>query len=157
MPRAKVTKTTNSKSKQPTAPAKSSATSGDEISQTKNLAPLTDLSTLHAETSPDQSNGKPPAAANLLSAAEADNIAKAHAAEVAEKIKELVRLAQEQGYLTYGDINDALPDALITPEDLDEIYIKLRNLEVEIVDQAEVDRIKQPEPEEDDEKTRLDI
>src|SRR5579864_5853838 len=81
----------------------------------------------------------------------------AHAADLAEKIKELVRLAQEQGYLTYGDINDALPDTLITPEDLDEIYMKLRNLEVEIVDQAEVDRVKQPEPEEEDEKTRLDI
>jgi len=83
--------------------------------------------------------------------------AKGHAAELAEKIKELVRLAQEQGYLTYGDINDALPDSQVTPEDLDEIYFKLRNLEVEIVDQAEVDRIKQPEPEEDDEKARLDI
>ena len=73
------------------------------------------------------------------------------------KIKELVRLAQEQGYLTYSDINDALPDGLIGPEELDEIYVKLRNLEVEIVDQAEVDRIKQPEPEEEDEKVRLDI
>ena len=83
--------------------------------------------------------------------------AASHAAELAEKIKELVRLAQEQGYLTYGDINDALPDTLVTPEDLDEIYIKLRNLEVEIVDQAEVDRVKQPEPDEEDEKTRLDI
>jgi len=82
---------------------------------------------------------------------------KSHAAEVADKVKELVRLAQEQGYLTYSDLNDALPDTLITPEDLDEIYIKLRNLEVDIVDQAEVDRIKQPEPEEDEEKTRLDI
>ena len=79
------------------------------------------------------------------------------AAEIAEKIKELVRLAQEQGYLTYGDINDALPDTLISPEELDEVYIKLRNLEVEIVDQAEVDRVKQPEPEEEEDKTRLDI
>ena len=76
--------------------------------------------------------------------------------DLTEKIKELVRLAQEQGYLTYGDINDALPDQQITPEDLDEIYIKLRNLEVEIVDQAEVDRVKQPEQEEED-KSRLDI
>ncbi|HYG35838.1 MAG TPA: RNA polymerase sigma factor RpoD [Clostridia bacterium] len=82
---------------------------------------------------------------------------KTHAAEIAEKIKELVRLAQEQGYLTYGDINDALPEAFITPEDLDEIYLKLRNLEVEIVDQAEVDRVKQPEPEDEEEKSRLDI
>jgi RNA polymerase primary sigma factor len=80
-----------------------------------------------------------------------------HAAVLAEKIKELVRLAQEQGYLTYGDINDALPENVVTAEDLDEIYIKLRNLEVEIVDQAEVDRLKQPEPEEDDHKSRLDI
>ena len=77
--------------------------------------------------------------------------------ELAEKIKELLRLAQEQGYLTYNDINDALPDSIITGEELDEIYIKLRNLEVEIVDQAEVDRVKQPEPEEEEDKTRLDI
>jgi RNA polymerase primary sigma factor len=77
--------------------------------------------------------------------------------QVAQKIKELVRLAQEQGYLTYSDITDALPDALTGPEELDEIYVKLRNLDVEIVDQSEVDRIKQLEPEEEDEKARLDI
>ncbi len=83
---------------------------------------------------------------------------KSHAGiDLTEKIKELVRLAQEQGYLTYGDINDALPDSVVTPEDLDEIYTKLRNLEVEIVDQAEVDRVKQPEPEEEEDKSRLDI
>ena len=67
-------------------------------------------------------------------------------AEISEKIKELVRLAQEQGYLTYSDLNDSLPEGMVSPEELDEVYIKLRNLEVEIVDQAEVDRIKQPEP-----------
>src|SRR5438552_10978603 len=77
--------------------------------------------------------------------------------DLTEKIKELVRLAREQGYLTYNDINDALPENIISAEELDEIYIKLRNLEVEIVDQAEVDRVKQPEPEEEEEKTRLDI
>lgn len=77
--------------------------------------------------------------------------------DLTEKIKELVRLAQEQGYLTYTDINDALPENVVTAEDLDEIYSKLRNLEVEIVDQAEVDRVKQPEPEEEEDKTRLDI
>jgi RNA polymerase primary sigma factor len=77
--------------------------------------------------------------------------------DVALTVKELVRLAQEQGYLTYNDINEALPDTPAPPEELDEIYVKLRNLEVEIVDQAEVDRIKQPDSEGDDEKGRLDI
>src|ERR1035441_10113762 len=79
------------------------------------------------------------------------------ASELAEKIKELVRLAHEQGYLTYSDITETLPDTLTGPEALDEIYLKLRSLEIEIVDQSEVDRIKQPEPEEEDEKVRLDI
>jgi len=77
--------------------------------------------------------------------------------DLAEKVKELVRLAQEQGYLTYTDINDALPDGVISPDELDDLYGKLRNLEVEIVDQAEVDRVKQPEPDDDEEKTRMDI
>jgi RNA polymerase primary sigma factor len=77
--------------------------------------------------------------------------------DLTDKVKELLRLAQEQGYLTYGDISEALPDNFISPEDLDDLYSKLRNLEVEIVDQAEVDRVKQPEPEEEEEKVRLDI
>ncbi|HZV34551.1 MAG TPA: RNA polymerase sigma factor RpoD [Verrucomicrobiae bacterium] len=75
---------------------------------------------------------------------------------IADKIKELVLLAQEQGYLTYNDIHDALPENVITPEDLDDIYFKLRNLEVEIVDQAEVDRLKS-EADEPEEKGKLDI
>src|SRR5258706_14973204 len=45
--------------------------------------------------------------------------------ELGEKIKELVRLAQEQGYLTYGDINDAVPNGLDRSDELDEISTKL--------------------------------
>ncbi|MBI4660281.1 MAG: RNA polymerase sigma factor RpoD [Verrucomicrobia bacterium] len=93
----------------------------------------------------------------LLSSAASETIRSQSGIDLTEKIKELVRLAQEQGYLTYGDINDALPDSVVTPEELDEIYIKLRNLDLEIVDQAEVDRVKQPEPEEEEDKSRLDI
>ena len=101
----------------------------------------------------------PDGAALALASAAASAVAPANQAvfDLAEKIKELVRLAHEQGHLTYGDITEALPDTLTGPEALDEIYLKLRNLEVEIVDQSEVDRIKQPEPEEEDEKVRLDI
>lgn len=76
--------------------------------------------------------------------------------DIAEKVKELIRLAQEQGHLTYSDINDALPENLISPDDLDEIFSKLRGLEIEIVDQAEVDQTRESAPEED-EKSRLDV
>jgi RNA polymerase primary sigma factor len=77
--------------------------------------------------------------------------------DLTEKVRELVILAKEQGHLTYDDVNDALPDSVVTPEDLDVVYTKLANLEIEIVDQAEVDRVKAPEAEEEEEKGRLDI
>jgi RNA polymerase primary sigma factor len=75
-------------------------------------------------------------------------------ADIAAIIKELIRLSQEQGHLSYNDISDALPDNVTEPE-LDEVFGKLRSLEIEIVDQAEVDRIKTAETEEDD-TSRLD-
>src|ERR1700722_8510874 len=63
-------------------------------------------------------------------------------AELSEKIKELVRLAQEQGHLTYNDINEALPENFVTPEKLDEVFSKLRALEIETVGQADSDNLK---------------
>ena len=77
--------------------------------------------------------------------------------DLTEKIRELVVLAKEQGHLTHDDINEALPDSVVSPVDLDQIYAKLNSLEIDIVEQAEVDRVKQPEPEEEEEKGRLDI
>src|SRR3954468_3545614 len=94
---------------------------------------------------------------SVIAPSNGDHATNGKSTVLADKIKELVRLAQEQGYLTYNDINDALPDSVVNAEDLDEIYIKLRGLEVEIVDQAEVDRVKQPEVEEEEDKSRLDI
>ena len=75
--------------------------------------------------------------------------------DLTETIKTLLHLQQENGYVTYDDINDILPDNL-SPDDLDELYTKLRSLDVEIVDQAEVERAK-PAPQEEDEEARLEI
>ena len=74
---------------------------------------------------------------------------------LSEKIKELVRLAREQGHLTYNDLSEVLPENAATPEVLDEVFSKLRTLEIEITDQAEVDRVKVPDAEEE-EPSRLD-
>ncbi|MDB6017055.1 MAG: rpoD [Pedosphaera sp.] len=93
----------------------------------------------------------------LLNGSNHASASSAASLDLTEKVKELVRLAQEQGYLTHGDINDSFPGNAITPEALEEICAKLRNLEIDIVDQAEVDRIKQPEPDEEEDKTRLDV
>src|ERR1043166_6869144 len=67
------------------------------------------------------------------------------AVDLTATIKTLLHLAHEHGHVTYDDINDILPDGL-SPDDLDELYSKLRNLDVEIVDHAEVERAKPAEP-----------
>jgi len=77
------------------------------------------------------------------------------AADLTETVKTLLHLAHEHGHVTYDDINDILPDGL-SPEDLDELYSKLRNLDVEIVDHAEVERAKPAEAEEE-EDSRLEV
>ena len=77
--------------------------------------------------------------------------------DLREKVKELLALAKEQGYLTYDDIDDVLAESQLSPDDLDTIYTRLGSLEIEIVDQAEVESpSRQPDLEEEDEKSRLD-
>jgi len=105
-------------------------------------------------------NGQPKNAATAKPAGHAEQNASftlTSAVDLTEVIKTLLHLSQENGYVTYDDINDVLPDNL-SPDDLDELYTKLRTLEVEIVDQAEVERAKpaaaQPEEEDD---SRLEI
>ena len=75
-----------------------------------------------------------------------------------EKIKELVRLGQNQGHLTISDVNEALPKELVSPEKLDEVFAKLKSLEVEIVEQLDsAPRQKPVESASEAEKSRLDI
>ena len=50
-----------------------------------------------------------------------------------EKIKELLKLAKEQGHLTYEDLNEILPSNVISPEEMDSIIILLRGMEIDII------------------------
>src|SRR5882724_10755936 len=71
------------------------------------------------------------------------------------KIKALTKLAKEQGYLTYGDLNDVLPENILSSDELDSIMITLRGMDIEIIDASEVDRFKR-EAEEEKETAKVD-
>src|SRR5712691_13257002 len=73
-----------------------------------------------------------------------------------EKIKELIKLANEQGYLTYGDVNDVLPENILTADELDSILILLRSMDIEIIDASEVDRFKREAAGEEKEQHKAD-
>src|SRR6202048_3287306 len=81
--------------------------------------------------------------------------------DLQERLRELVKLAKEQGYLTYDDINEALPEGMADPDEMDQILGQLRSMEVDIIEASEVDRYKDGKKDiddEDDEKDqKLDI
>src|SRR5205823_2049017 len=58
------------------------------------------------------------------------------------RIRDLTKLAKEQGYITFDDLNDALPEAVTDPEELDAILAQLRRMEIDIIEASEVDRYK---------------
>ena len=77
-----------------------------------------------------------------------------------EKLKELIKLANEQGYLTYNDVNEALPESVLSSEELDSVIILLRGMDIDIIDASEVEKYRQEHPQGEDVETRqarLDI
>ncbi len=58
---------------------------------------------------------------------------------VQEKVRELILLASEQGYLTFDDINEVLPNEIIDPADHEEIMERLRGMQFDIIDASDVD------------------
>lgn len=60
-----------------------------------------------------------------------------------QKIEELVSLAKEQGYLTYEEINEILPMTFDSADQIDQVLIYLSGMDIQILNQAEVDRQKE--------------
>lgn len=60
-----------------------------------------------------------------------------------QKIEELVAIAKDQGYLTYEEINEILPMTFDSPEQIDQVLIYLSGMDIQILNQAEVDRQKE--------------
>ena len=71
-----------------------------------------------------------------------------------EKVRELLKLAKEQGYITFEDLDEHLPEGMNDPETIDSILSQLRAVEVDIIDASEVDRVKEVKKEDDDEKDK---
>ena len=60
-----------------------------------------------------------------------------------QKVEELVAIAKEQGYITYEEINEILPMNFDSPEQIDQILIFLSGMDIQILNQAEVEKQKE--------------
>ena len=95
---------------------------------------------------------------NPITAAEAVPFSKArggrtsqeHQKLLQEKVRELLKLAKEQGYITFEDLEEYLPAELNEPENVEFILVQLRAVEIDIIDSSDVDRVKEVKKLDDD-------
>lgn len=57
-----------------------------------------------------------------------------------KRIRELIGASKGKGFLTYDELNDLLPDEVLDSEEIDSILILLKNMNIEVLDSAEVPR-----------------
>jgi len=62
--------------------------------------------------------------------------------EVKDKIKELLKIAEAQGYLTFDDINEHLPEDVVGADDLESYLALLKGMQVEIIESHSVDKFR---------------
>ncbi len=144
--RAKVQKTKAKSSKASRKPAKKNA--------------------VRKSSRPKRNASRPAPPARALNGAEEpdaeDILAPPSGGDVQARIRELIKLAKEQGYLTFDDLNEALPADISDADQLDAILTRLRRMEIDIIEASEVDRYKdgKKDPEEEEEEKpepKLDI
>ncbi|MBN2301356.1 MAG: RNA polymerase sigma factor RpoD [Lentisphaerae bacterium] len=59
-----------------------------------------------------------------------------------EKVRELLKLAEVQGYLTFDDINEAMPDGVVKADEVESYLVLLRGMDIEVVESSSVDKYK---------------
>ncbi len=60
-----------------------------------------------------------------------------------QKIEELIAIAKEQGFITYEEINEILPMSFDSAEQIDQVLIFLSGMDIQVLNQAEVERQKE--------------
>ena len=56
-----------------------------------------------------------------------------------EGLKTLLDSGKERGFLTYGQVNDYLPDDAVNPEKLDQLLLILEEHGIELIDESEAE------------------
>lgn len=52
------------------------------------------------------------------------------------KLRALIRMGKERGYLTYSEVNDHMPENIVEPEQIDQIVSTLADLGIQVYEQA---------------------
>jgi RNA polymerase primary sigma factor len=168
-PKAKAPKTKAPKAPRATSPVRSSAPA-EPVKRATASTPIEADSIVakkagtngHAPKSTHRNGQSVTIAAPGAPAAPNGKVVNIDSPEMAEKLRELIKLAKEQGYVTFDDLNEALPESVNDPDEMEAVITRLRTMEIDIIDASEVDRYKDgqkaaDEEEEDKTDTKLDV
>jgi RNA polymerase primary sigma factor len=71
-----------------------------------------------------------------------------------EELDRLISMGKQKGFLTYDEVNDALPSDIVSLDQLDDIMMLFGSLDIEVVDSAKAGRlpseVERPAPADDD-------
>ncbi len=68
--------------------------------------------------------------------------ARLHREEHAEKLRDLVKVAEAKGFITHDDINEILPPSVLKDTDIETYLAELSTLGIDIIDSSEVEAYK---------------
>ncbi len=69
-----------------------------------------------------------------------------------KEVEQLVSMGKEKGYLTYDDVNDALPTGMVSPDQLDDVMTMFGDMDIEVVDASQRVKITEHRVEEAEEE-----
>lgn len=95
---------------------------------------------LDAEPQDEQSDSAEEPAEEPSAAVEEEDPAVSSALneKIEQTIKVIIKKGKEKGFLTYEELNDALPDEVISPARLDSLLMSLDELGVQLLDESDV-------------------
>jgi RNA polymerase primary sigma factor len=76
--------------------------------------------------------------------------------EKLEEVKQLISLGKEKGFLTYEELNNALPADILSSEQLDNIMVMFGEMDIEVIDSADEGRFQRASSEADDDVEEID-
>ncbi len=65
--------------------------------------------------------------------------------EVENRVNALIEMGTSRGYITYEELNDRLPDELVSPDKLDSLLMTIDEMGIKLIDEADVGEFQQKE------------
>ena len=140
----------------PKVTAKKSVTPKTKATASKTRATAAKSTATKKNKTPVAKNSTAKVSSSKIAASKMKNDVEPHALddEVTEKVRELIHLSREQGFLTYRDVDKALPKIADQPEELQNVISIFNNLEIKLMDSKDVEKFKKKKEETEEETAR---